>query len=584
MGAAACPLAAEMGFFMSFNQFVTDYGVFLGNFVLKMLDKYSEIPAQTQEERLLKILKDNKECELGRKYGFKDIHSFDEFQEKVPISDFDDYAPLVDRMLETGEQNIITSSKIIRYTSSSGSVGKPKIQPKTARDLWNMQCNGFAATPATAARWFKQQGLLKKLPGQMGPLVVDLNGHPVGKDGKMCNGAAQVPFYYVKPLMKNFTTTPMDILFPEDNENTDTAYYQLRFALAKREKVTYLGSIVITLLTGMFEYFEANWEMICDDIEKGTVDPRVRRPASLSKKYDHHFKPDKALADIIRAECKKGFDTPDAPIAKRIWPNLTWGYGMIGSTLSTYVEKLRRYTGNIPMHNMGYAASEGFFAIPVELNATDYALLARCEVFEFLPVDAPEGMKPLKLHEIEVGKDYEIIITNFSGLYRYRICDVVHVTGMYKNVPKVEFLYRTNMGLNLANEKTTTQMLDYVADAIEKKYKIILDGYSFFAEAKSAKTHYVMLIETKGSTFPTDKKAELEAFIDEEFKKINEKYEKYRKWGMIFEPEVLQLEDGTNDAYKQTLVAQGKALNQIKPVTVINNAEREEFFFGKVKK
>ena len=568
---------------MALGQFITDYGVFLGNLVLRMCDKYSEIPKETQEDRLMKILKDNKNCELGLKYDFENIHSFDEYQEKVPLSDFDDYAPLIDRMLENGESNIITSSKVIRYTSSSGSVGKPKMQPKTGRDLWNMQCNGFAATPATAARWFKQQGILKKLPAQMGPLVVDLRGSRVGSDNKRCNGAAQIPFRYVKPLMKGFTTTPMDILDPEDSENTDTAYYQLRFAFAKREKITYLGSLVITLLTGMFEYLEDNWEMICDDIANGTVNEKVRRPESLSKKYDHYWKPDPKLAYELREEFQKGFDTPDEPIAKRIWPNLTWGYGMIGSTLSTYVDKLRKYVGDLPMHNMGYAASEGFFAVPVELNATDYVLLSRCEVFEFLPVDAEEGTKPLKLHEIEVGKEYEIIITNFSGLYRYRICDVVKVTGMYKNTPKVEFLYRTNMGLNLANEKTTTQMLDYVADAVEKKFDISLDGYSFFSEAKSKTPHYVMLLESKGSDVPTKKKAEIEEFVDNCFREINEKYEKYRKWGMIFEPVVLQLEDGTNDAYKQSLVAQGKVLNQIKPVTVINNAEREEFFFGHVK-
>lgn len=571
---------------MGFNQFITNYGIFLGNIVLKTFDKYAEIPAETQEERLMKILHDNKDCELGKKYDFANIHSFDEYQEKVPLSEFDDIAPLVDRILENGEQNIITSKKVIRFCSSSGSVGKPKFQPKTARDLWNMQCNGFATTPAIAARWFKQQGLLKNLPAQMGPMVVDLNGHKVGKDGYQCNGAAQVPFDYVKPLMKNFTTTPLDILYPEDNENTDTAYFQLRFALEKPEKITYLGSIVITLLTGMFEYFEDNWEMICDDIAKGTISDKVRAPKSLRDKYSKRFKPNPQLAAKIAEECKKGFIDTEVPFGKRIWPNLTWGYGMIGSTLSAYVDKLRKYVGDLPMHNMGYAASEGFFAFPVELNATDYALLPRCEVFEFIPWGEDEEYtgKPLKLHEIEVGKDYEIIITNFSGLYRYKICDVVRVTGMYKNTPKVEFLYRTNMGLNLANEKTTTEMLDAVAVAVRDKFNIELDGYSFYSDAKSKETHYVMLIESKGSTVPTDKKAEIEELVDETFREINEKYEKYRKWGMIYMPEVLQLEDGTNDAYKQMLISQGKHLNQIKPVTVINNAEREEFFFGHVKK
>jgi hypothetical protein len=67
-------------------------------------------------------------------------------------------------------------------------------------------------------------------------------------------------------------------------------------------------------------------------------------------------------------------------------------------------------------------------------------------------------------------------------------------------------------------------------------------------------------------------------------KEANEKYEKYRRWGMISMPMVYMFEDGTYDAYKSSLVAQGRVLNQIKPVTVINTPEKKEFFFSHVKK
>lgn len=559
--------------------FTSDYGVFLGSLVFKGFEHYTSVAVQTQEETLKKIMKKNKNCEYGKKYDFANIHSIREFQDKVPLSTFEDYAPLIDRMVENGEKNIITSSKIVRYTSSSGSVGKPKLQPKTARDIWNMQCMGFAATPACAAKWFKKQGVFKKLPTQMGPLVVSLNGHKL-QNGMQCNGAGQVPFTYLTPLLKYFTTTPIDILYPEDSENTDVSYFQLRFALECRD-VTYLGSMVITLLTTMFEYMEQHWQMICNDIEKGTIDPSVKCPASLREKYEKQFKPNPERAAELRKEFEKGFDTEE-PIAKRIWPKLCWGYGMIGSTLSAYVEKLRKYIGDLPMHNMGYAASEGFMAMPVELNATDYVLLPRSLVYEFLPVDAPEGTRPLTLGEIEVGKDYEIIVTNFSGLYRYRLLDVVHVTGMYNNSPKIEFLYRTNIGMNLANEKTTTQMLDWVAEETEKHFGINFKGYSFFPESQSDKPHYVMIVET-ASDVPMTKKAEVEKFVDESFRECNEKYEKYRTWNMIHPAEVLQLKDGTYDDYKKSLEAQGRVLNQVKPVIVVNTKEREEFFFSHFK-
>lgn len=560
--------------------FVSDYGVFLGGLVFKGFEHFTSCPMQTQQETLLKIMQRNKDCELGKKYGFADIHNLREFQDKVPLSTFEDYSPLIDRMVYKNESNIITGSKVIRYCSSSGSVGKPKLQPKTARDIWNMQCMGFAATPACAARYFKSKGIMKKLPSQKGPLVLSLNGHPL-PNGMRCNGAGQVPFTYLTPLLKFFTTTPIDILYPEDEENTNIQYFQLRFALVERN-VTYLGSMVITLLSTMFEYLEGHWEMLCRDIEKGTIDPSVKCPQSLRDKYEKKLKPDPKRAQELRAEFKKGFDTP-VPIAKRIWPKLCWGYGMIGSTLAVYVEKLRRYVGDLPMHNMGYAASEGFMAMPVELNCTDYVLLPRSLIYEFLPVDAPEGTRPLLLDEIEVGKDYEIIVTNFSGLYRYRILDIVHVTGMYNKAPRIEFLYRSNMGLNIANEKTTTQMLDWVAEKAEKEYGISFKGYSFYADTDAEFPCYVMLYETDSDIF-SDKKEEFEHFIDEAFRECNEKYEKYRKWGMIGDPKALRLKNGAYDDYKASLVAQGRVLNQIKPVIVINTPERKEFFFSQIMK
>ncbi len=558
---------------------VSDIGVFFGNIVFKGVNHFTQIPMETQQKTLETIMKKNKDCELGKKYDFANIHTLKDFQDKVPLSTFEDYLPLINRMIDNNEENIITGSKVIRYCSSSGSVGIPKLQPKTGRDLFNMQSMGFAATPACAAKYFREQGISKKLPAQRGPLLLSLNGHPL-KNGMRCNGAGQVPFTYLLPLIPFFSTTPMDILFPEDEENTDMSYFQLRFALVDR-KVTYLGSMVITLMLTMFEYLEANWEMICNDIEKGTIDPSVRCPESLRKKYEK-IKPNPKRAAELRAEFEKGFDT-DIPIAKRIWPKVCWGYGMISSTLSVYVEKLNRYMGDMPMHNMGYAASEGYMAMPVTLNANDYVLLPRSIIYEFLPVDAPDGTRPLFMNELEVGKDYEIIVTNFSGLYRYRILDIVKVTGMYNNTPKIEFLYRSNMGVNVTNEKTTTQMLDYVANCIQKEFNISFRGYSYYGDNDEAGAlpRYMFLCDTD-SDIPTVRKKELEEFIDKCFRECNEKYDKYRRWGMLREPLVAQLEKGAYDAYKASLVAQGRVLNQIKPVICLNTEERKEFFFSKI--
>ncbi len=113
--------------------------------------------------------------------------------------------------------------------------------------------------------------------------------------------------------------------------------------------------------------------MLSDDIEKGFINPNIKITPDLKAEYSKKFKPNPKRAAELRKEFEKGFDTPIAP---RIWPKLTWAYGMIGSNLKVYVEKLRKSIGyDIPLHNMGYAAAEGFFCMPTELDVHDGVLL-----------------------------------------------------------------------------------------------------------------------------------------------------------------------------------------------------------------
>lgn len=552
---------------------MSDIGVLLGKMVFKGVNHFTSVPVETQEKILLQIMDENKDTEYGKKIGFKDVHSVEDFQRIVPLSDYDTYADYVDRMLD-GEENLMMARKCKRYCTSSGSVGKPKVLPKSGKDLFNMQSMGFAATPACAKLWFDKHG--KKFPKQIGPVAIILTGHKM-KDGKMGNGAGQVPFTYLKPISKFFMTTPNDFMYPENEDAVDSTYFHLRFALQRRD-VTFLGSMVVTLLTTMFDYLEANWEMICKDIEMGTIDPSVKCPPELRAKWEKKFKPMPKRAAEIRRECEKGFDTP---IAKRIWPDFVWSYGMVGSNLQFYVQKLRKHIGDAPIHNMGYAAAEGYMAMPVELDVNDAVLLPRSIFFEFIPVDDPECTRPLTIGEVEVGKDYELVVTNFSGLYRYQIQDVVRVTGYYNKTPKIEFLYRNNLAMNIANEKTTTQMVDWAAAKTQEQLGITFKGYSFYADTDAEPVRYMLLAEPDGE-ISKDKLPEIEKALDEWLNESNEKYFKYRRWGMIAQPKVVFLKKDTYADYREMLKKQGRVLNQIKPVTVINTDERKEFFFSHI--
>lgn len=559
----------------------SDLGILLGDVTLAEVNHFTKNPMKAQEKTLKKILKKNKNCELGKKFNFANINSIADYQKMVPLSTYDDYDPYVERIIHNKEKNVMFTGLNVRYCSSSGSVGKPKILPKSIKDLWTMQCVGFSGTVATSAHYLKKYKN-KKMPPQMGPLVLILTGHPL-EDGKMCNGAAQIPLLYLLPITKFFCTSPNSLLVPEHEELLDTSYLQLRFALEER-KVSYIGSLVITLVTTMFDYLKENWEMLCDDIEKGIINPNVKITPEYRAAYEKKFKPNPERAAELRREFQKGFDTPIAP---RIWPKLTWAYGMVGSNLKVYVEKLRKYIGDdIPIHGMGFAAAEGFFAMATKLDTHDGTLLPHTLFYEFLPIndddedDIDEG-KALLIDQLEVGKKYELVVSNFSGLYRYRMEDVVQVTGMHNNTPTIEFLYRRNLGMNLANEKTTTEMVDMAAKQTADEMGNEFVGHSLYADYSTNPPRYCMLAEAVNPVSEEDRQKYID-ILDEKFKIFNEKYFKYRRWGMINRPEVLFLQPKTYWDYREYLRSKGKVLNQVKPVTIINSEERCEFFFSHV--
>lgn len=559
----------------------SDIGILLGDVTLAEVNHFTKDPMKAQEKVLKRILKRSKNCELGKKLNFANINSIEDYQKMVPLSTYDDYAPYVDRMINNKENNLMFTGWNVRYCSSSGSVGKPKILPKSVKDLWTMQCVGFSGTVATSAHHLKKYKN-KKMPAQMGPLVLILTGHPL-EDGKMCNGAAQIPVLYLLPITRFFCTSPSSLLVPEHEELLDTSYLQLRFAL-ENSKVSYIGSLVITLVTTMFDYLKENWEMLCDDIEKGIINPDIKITPELKKEYSKMFKPNPKRAAELRREFEKGFDEPIAP---RIWPKLTWAYGMVGSNLKVFVEKLRKYIGDdVPIHGMGFAAAEGFFAMATKLDSHDGTLLPHTLFYEFLPIsdedeDEIDETKALLIDQLELGKKYELVVTNFSGLYRYRMEDVVQVTGMHNNTPTIEFLYRRNLGMNLANEKTTTEMVDMAAKQTADEMGNEFVGHSLYADYSTNPPRYCMLAEPVNPVSEEDRQKYID-ILDEKFKAFNEKYYKYRRWGMINRPEVLFLQPKTYWDYREYLRSKGKVLNQVKPVTIINSEERCEFFFSHV--
>src|SRR5262249_15520009 len=113
------------------------------------------------------------------------------------------------------------------------------------------------------------------------------------------------------------------------------------------------------------------------------------------------------------------------------------------------------YYGAPAVRDIGLVASEGRMTIPVENNTPGGILEITSSFFEFIPVDEIDSPCPavLESHELVEGKDYYILLTTSSGLYRYNIFDVVRCVGWRERTPLLAFLNKGNNFSNLTGEK-----------------------------------------------------------------------------------------------------------------------------------
>ena len=537
---------------------------------------YSKRANKMQETCIKRLMRKNKTTEYGKLHNFDKVKSIEDYQKIVPLSVYADYDDYVWRMAN-GEKGLITNMYVRRFTESSGSTGKQKLVPLSYWAEWVCQCFSFSAPVGCDVKRFAKKG--RPLPPQKGLLTAETSCRRV--KGGTISCLSSIPLLNVKPIVQFFTTSPKEVLFPEPDVDMDMHYMKLRFALANRN-ISYLGTIFITTLESMFFYMEENWEMLCDDIEKGIINDSVNIPEEIRAKYNKKLKPNPKRADELRKEFKKGFD--ESPIIPRIWPNVGWMYGMGTGSLSFYAKKLRRYIGDdIPMHYLGYTATEAFMAVPLEFNSYDYVILPQNGFYEFRPIDQEGYDNLLTIKDLEVGKEYEIILTNMSGFYRYRIEDVIKVTGYYNQSPKITFCYRLNQIANISGEKVSSLAFDEMVANLSETTGDLYIGYSIYADRSTSPGHYKLFLEL-AEDISDEKKATYNALFEEMLCKGNVSVEPLIKSGALGHPEVLFLKKGTYDDYREVLRSRGANLNQVKPIKVIDNDEKRDFFFSHVVK
>jgi hypothetical protein len=122
-----------------------------------------------------------------------------------------------------------------------------------------------------------------------------------------------------------------------------------------------------------------------------------------------------------------------------------------------YLQRLRDWWGPVPVRDVGLLASEGRVTIPLADHTPVGVLDVSAGMFEFIPVDRAEDKAPPTLSpaDLEPHQDYAVVVSNTTGLLRYRLNDVVRSHGRLGEAPLLEFLHRAGRVASVAGEKLT---------------------------------------------------------------------------------------------------------------------------------
>ncbi|XP_068660764.1 jasmonoyl--L-amino acid synthetase JAR4-like [Aristolochia californica] len=307
--------------------------------------------------------------------------------------------------------------------------------------------------------------------------------------------------------------SPKEVAMAHDYQQA--LYCHFLCGLLYYDRVQFLLASFCHQLVQAFRTFESIWEELCADIREGVLSERVS-DLSVRASVSKLLKPSPVLADAIYRKCKLLKSKNWSGLIPELWPQTKFVKAILTGSMESYMGKLRHYAGELALVSWVYAASEGVIGVSARprssIESMAYAVGPDNGYFEFIPlikrqvVEDEESLeelyvesKPVRLTEVRVGEIYEVVITNFAGLYRYRLGDVVKVLGFYNSTPELQFVQRKNMVLNIRTDKTTESDLQLAMDKASKllllEEKVDIVDFTSCGDLSTDPGHYVIFWE-----------------------------------------------------------------------------------------
>jgi auxin responsive GH3 family protein len=354
-------------------------------------------------------------------------------------------------------------------------------------------------------------------------------------------------------------------------------YAQMACGLCQRHDVLRVGAVFASGLLRAIRFLQLHWEQLADDIEAGSLTPRVTDP-SVRDAVAGILRPDPELARFLRAECSRG---DWAGIVTRVWPNTKYLDVIVTGAMQQYIPTLEYYSGGLPMACTMYASSECYFGLNLRPmcppSEVSYTIMPNMGYFEFLPVDEASGVASgdaahlVDLARVELGREYELVITTYAGLNRYRVGDILRVTGFHNAAPQFRFVRRKNVLLSIESDKTDEAELQRAVDRAsallrERRRGAAVVEYTSHACTRSIPGHYVVYWELMPAAAAQEVDGETMGRCCLEMEEaLNSVYRQSRVAdGSIGPLEIRVVRSGTFEELMDYAISRGASINQYK--------------------
>ncbi len=475
---------------------------------------FMEHPHEVQDAVLKELIQSTKHTEWGRMHDFKSVKTPTDFAERVPIQDYESLKPYINRMMH-GESDVLWSGKVKWFAKSSGTTSdKSKFIPVSKRNLKKCHIQGTWDTMNLFyhnypnARQFDGKSLL------MGGSLDRFDEYPNTFIGDVSAIMMDQMPYIGRPF---FTPDIATAVMPQFDEKLE----RMAQITSKEKDMVMIGGV-------------PTWTMVY-------------------------------LDRILELTGKKNMS--------EVWPNIqVYIHG--GVSFDPYREVFTKYFPDGIQFMEIYNATEGYFAIQNDLTTNDMLLLLDNGIYyEFMPSEEwnKENPKAIPLSEVEMGKNYAMVISTNAGLWRYVPGDTVMFTST--SPYKIKITGRTKQFVNAFGEEVMVSNTDkalaqtcQTMDAIATEYTVAPIFLS-----KQGKGGHEWLIEFEKT--PADLKA-FNKLLDENLQKINSDYEAKRYKGMALER--LKMRPLPRGTFHNWLKSKGKYGGQHKVPRLANHRKYVE--------